>query len=342
MVRGVILPRVEVRVRGREYGDRLTHWASDALLLGVSTVVAVGGLLLPSQHDSFELLFLCVVATAFALLPPARAAFQAAYIVFLGAVLTLGWAVQPGEQHSEPHALTRWAVLVGTVFVVGYVLQRMARTLQRRALVAEAVADLGRRALSATEPDELLQAAVSAAVGLLETDYGTALRRLPDGRLRVAAELGPDPLPAGSILTLAHSGSYALHVLNSGEAFTSPDLRTDPRIADPVPLLERGVVSGVAAPVMGARGALGVLAVHTRRRRPFTSTEVAIVQTLANVVAVAWEQAANHELLHHQTLHDALTGLPNRALFIDRLRHALVRRGAGRPDSSAIWTASSR
>jgi diguanylate cyclase (GGDEF)-like protein len=214
----------------------------------------------------------------------------------------------------------------------------MARTLQRRALVAEAVADLGRRALSATEPDELLQAAVSAAVGLLETDYGTALRRLPDGRLRVAAELGPDPLPAGSILTLAHSGSYALHVLNSGEAFTSPDLRTDPRIADPVPLLERGVVSGVAAPVMGARGALGVLAVHTRRRRTFTSTEVAIVQTLANVVAVAWEQAANHELLHHQTLHDALTGLPNRALFIDRLRHALVRRGAGRPDSSASVT----
>jgi diguanylate cyclase (GGDEF)-like protein len=292
----------------------------------------------PSQRNSFELLFLCVVATAFALLPPPRAGFQAAYIVVLGAVLAVAWAAEPGDQYSVPHALTRWAVLVGTVFVVGYVLQRMARSLQRRALVAEAVADLGRRALSATEPDELLQAAVAAAVGLLETDYGTALRRLPDGRLRVAAELGPDALPTGLILTVAHSGSYALHVLNSGEAFTSTDLRTDPRIANPVPLLERGVVSGVAAPVMGAGGALGVLAVHTRRRRSFTSTEVAVVQTLANVVAVAWEQAANHELLHHQTLHDALTGLPNRALFLDRLRQALVRRGAGKLDSSESVT----
>lgn len=41
--------------------------------------------------------------------------------------------------------------------------------------------------------------------------------------------------------------------------------------------------------------------------------------------------------LRHQALHDALTGLPNRVLFIDRLSHALVRRGIVDPRAAILF-----
>ena len=37
------------------------------------------------------------------------------------------------------------------------------------------------------------------------------------------------------------------------------------------------------------------------------------------------ERKALEEQLHHQAFHDPLTGLPNRALFMDRLEHAFIR-----------------
>src|SRR3712207_4363496 len=37
------------------------------------------------------------------------------------------------------------------------------------------------------------------------------------------------------------------------------------------------------------------------------------------------ERKALEEQLHHQAFHDPLTGLPNRALFMDRLKHASSR-----------------
>jgi diguanylate cyclase (GGDEF)-like protein/PAS domain S-box-containing protein len=46
------------------------------------------------------------------------------------------------------------------------------------------------------------------------------------------------------------------------------------------------------------------------------------------VVVNSWDvtqRNAMEEQLHHQAFHDPLTGLPNRALFMDRLQHALTR-----------------
>ena len=200
------------------------------------------------------------------------------------------------------------------------------RAWRRRVALAEAVAELSHRALGAAQPDDLLRESLRVAMSVVGADYGTAVRRLPDGSMRVAQEFGPMPLPPGTLLPLAPDRSYLVRVCESGDPFVSSDLRRDPRVAPPGPRLARGVVSGLAVPVRGADAVLGVLALHSRQRRRFSRADVVAAGALASVVATAWEQAAYRERLGHQALHDSLTGLANRALFLDRLENALARR----------------
>ena len=49
------------------------------------------------------------------------------------------------------------------------------------------------------------------------------------------------------------------------------------------------------------------------------------VERMVGTAQDVTEQRAAEQLLEHQALHDPLTGLPNRALFLDRLQHALAR-----------------
>ena len=46
------------------------------------------------------------------------------------------------------------------------------------------------------------------------------------------------------------------------------------------------------------------------------------------MLAIAFSRLHVEAQLRHQALHDSLTGLPNRALFLDRLGHALALRAA--------------
>ena len=222
---------------------------------------------------------------------------------------------------------------------VGGVATRLRRLgpLRRRVVVAEAVAELSHQALTAVQPEELLRRSLQMAIELIGADYGTAVRRHPDGQLSVAHELGPEPLAPGTVLPLAAERSYVLRVIGTGEAFTSADLRRDPRVSPPGPLLERGVISGLAVPIRGADAVMGALALHARHHRRFSRDDVAAANALASVVATAWEQAAQRERLHQQALHDPLTELPNRALFLDRLDHVLsTRPGSTTADGLAV------
>jgi diguanylate cyclase (GGDEF)-like protein len=70
---------------------------------------------------------------------------------------------------------------------------------------------------------------------------------------------------------------------------------------------------------------------QSMKPRRFGGDDVNFLQAIANVLANAIERSREAEDAQHRALHDPLTGLPNRALFEDRLGHALAeqeRRGS--------------
>jgi diguanylate cyclase (GGDEF)-like protein/PAS domain S-box-containing protein len=85
--------------------------------------------------------------------------------------------------------------------------------------------------------------------------------------------------------------------------------------------------AGVSIPVHGHDGEIGVLTVETVGDRPLSGDDTVFLEAVADILAAIHDRRESERRIRHQALHDPLTGLPNRALLLDRLEHALARSG---------------
>ncbi len=198
--------------------------------------------------------------------------------------------------------------------------------LEHRAAQQSAVARLGEHALEGARPTELMQEAVGYAAELLDVDGAAVLElvREEDCLILRAAIGWPDAI-IGTTRTPTGTASHAGYTIDHRSPVVVPDWRAERRFAMSAMVRQIKARSGATVPIDGQSAPFGVLGVQSKELRSFSGGDLDFLHALANVLADAIERQSTEDRIRHQALHDPLTGLPNRALFLDRLEHALSR-----------------
>jgi diguanylate cyclase (GGDEF)-like protein/PAS domain S-box-containing protein len=198
--------------------------------------------------------------------------------------------------------------------------------LEQRAAQQSAVARLGEHALEGMTLVELMQEAVSGASEMLEVEITAVLEYLPDeSTLVLRSAIGWPPSAFGKQRFPVGTASQSGYTLETMRPVIVTDWRTEDRFQQSPELARKGTLSGLTVIIDGPERPFGVLGVQSMTPRDFGPGDVDFLQSLANVLADALQRQTTEDRIRHRALHDALTGLPNRVLFLDRLEHALAR-----------------
>jgi diguanylate cyclase (GGDEF)-like protein len=196
-------------------------------------------------------------------------------------------------------------------------------SLRRRQDLLERLAEIQRSIVHRTDLEALLNGIVEGAQALIG-DEVVALRLLDDHdpeMTRLAASTGLDAetrarVRRGRVGTGAGGAAIA-----TGELIVLEDYADDDR-ANPQ-LAAGGLRAAMSAPVWRNGVVCGCLTVGSRRRgRRYGDDEREVLASFAKHASLALTDAHNHTDAVHRALHDPLTELPNRSLFLDRLRQA--------------------
>ena len=201
--------------------------------------------------------------------------------------------------------------------------RKLAETeLQRAAAQHAAVAALGEHALEGASTLELAQEALTASVQLLDVELGAVIELIEDrSAFRFLVSHGLSPEVTTTTLS-ANETTQPGYALAHGRVVVD-DWETETRFARSPPLVAAGAQCGMSIVIEGRSRPFGLLGLHSTRRRTFSRIDTDFAQALANVLGDAFERKLTEDHIRHQALHDPLTGLPNRTLYMDRLGHAL-------------------
>ena len=127
--------------------------------------------------------------------------------------------------------------------------------------------------------------------------------------------------PEGSLTVL---DGLALECLRQGRAQRCDDALHDPR-THATACAQLGLQSLLVVPMRHQGEPVALLKLVARQPGRFDDATLAVLEMLSDPLGAALYFAAHYApaALFHQATHDGLTDLPNRALFLDRLRASL-------------------
>ncbi len=165
---------------------------------------------------------------------------------------------------------------------------------------------------------------VERVLPLLDAD-GAAVELLEGDEMVYRAVSGIAEHNLGLRISAARSLSGL--AVRTGEVLVCTDSETDDRVDRPA-CRHLGLRSMVVVPLQFQQTQVGVLKAMSRRVGHFTPVHLELLGLLSELVSASmyFSTRFNSDELYHRATHDAMTGLANRALFMDRLRSATQQR----------------
>ncbi|HEX2028537.1 MAG TPA: EAL domain-containing protein, partial [Nitriliruptorales bacterium] len=327
----VAVNAVSVVAGRRLTADSLARWRVVELVADAATVLAVVWLF---SFDPTSALWALLVVPV--LQGAKRAGLRGAMLTWGG--LSVGyflrelWAAQTYDYHRfEVASVTYRTGIVALVAVAAGTLARQLTELMvahaRAAGVARHRARLLRsvvtasRAMGSVDADKVLAAVLDGAISLGFEAVEVCVFEDPTGAWRTVASRGmPLDYRGGSD---DGPGGVAAKVWATADAVVVEDYSA---WADGVPRMRAaGFGMVVAVPIVVGEQLVATLIAGRRESGPPASAEVECLTLLAAQAGVAMRNASFVEEIGQQAFRDALTGLPNRLLFEDRLRVAIAK-----------------
>jgi diguanylate cyclase (GGDEF)-like protein/PAS domain S-box-containing protein len=214
-------------------------------------------------------------------------------------------------------------------------LRRSEEKMRNQALQQRLIAEFGQWVLASTRVADVLNRAVELVSATLKADYCNVLELQPDGKQLVFRAAAGWPAEwIGQRTVPVRPGNRVEFALSHREPVITKDYEDEEEETrfSPSPLLQFGVRSGVEVPIFGTTGTFGILSAHALKPRCFGEDDLSFLQSLANILALAVERKGAEERLAYLAQFDALTALPNRHLFHDRLLQTMAQgRRSGNP-----------
>jgi diguanylate cyclase len=171
---------------------------------------------------------------------------------------------------------------------------------------------------------DLFNAAAQNLAKLLDADGAALILMEGPDRLRYRLFHGVERLnqtPIGKFSFPADQGTVG-HVLTTGCYLFTPDY---PASANSMPeFVSVGLRANLVLPLPSPNGIVGAIAIAWLHRAPesLTSTMLAIAELFAALIGSAVYREGLERQLHHHSVTDPLTGLPNRRMLMLRLEEA--------------------
>jgi diguanylate cyclase (GGDEF)-like protein len=236
----------------------------------------------------------------------------------------------------ERSQLDAYAGLAATTLDAAYGLAEA----HRQAAGARALLDLSHALSHIATTDEVAANLARAVPSVIGSDHASVVLVDPSGtRARVAGISGVSREAVAAVVDVEYTVHESKDIRYFALAVPEPSVPEASDRGDHVAheaMASVGTVATVIVPIPGERGVLGWISTSVAERPERLRARPELEERLRGIAAQASTALRNAMLLdqvRHQALHDPLTGLPNRALVLERVGAMLDRQ---RDDASGV------